>query len=97
VVKRSLLGLLFINTWGQPEKGLQYLESESTFDHQLEELDYDVLDFGADVTVLPDERSRMLVRGDYKELHELIKKDHDTSGRQLGGMVVTGHPGISTC
>jgi hypothetical protein len=38
----------------------------------------------------------MLVRGDYDQLRDLIEKDRHTPGRYLGGMVVTGHPGIGT-
>jgi hypothetical protein len=94
---------LHANTWGQPEKESEYLGPESidipTENHldQVEQSVYEVLDLGADVIVLPYEGSRMLVRKDYDELRELIEKDRHTPGRQSGGMVVTGHPGIGTC
>jgi hypothetical protein len=94
---------LHANTWGQPEKEFKYLGTESidvpVENHldQVEQLIYEVLDLGPDVTVLPYEGSRMLVRGDYNELRELVEKDRHTPGRQSGGMVVTGHPGIGTC
>jgi hypothetical protein len=94
---------LHSNTWGQPEKGFECLGLESidvpTENHldQVEQSVYEVLDLGADVTVLPDEASRMLVRGEYDELRDLIEKDRRTPGRQLSGMVVIGHPGIGAC
>jgi hypothetical protein len=93
---------LHADIWGCPEKEFGYLSTNSidipVKDHldQVKQSDYEILDLGADVTVLPDEGSRMLVRGDYNELRELIEKDRHTPGRQLSGMVVTGHPGIGT-
>jgi hypothetical protein len=93
---------LHVNTWGQLEKEFEYLGLESIdapAENHLDQVEpsiYEVLDLGADVTVLPYERSRMLVRGDYDELRELIEKDRHTPGCQSGGMVVTGHPGIGT-
>jgi len=92
--------LLHVNTWGQPDRESEYLRTES-FDvpveghlDQIEQSTYEVLDFGAEVTILPDEKSRMLVRTDYEELRQMIEKDRHARGRQLCGMVVTGHPGI---
>lgn len=94
--------LLHANTWGQPEREFGYLGPESIdipVEDRLGEVQtfrYQILDLasGTNVNIFPDEASRMLVRDDYSELHRMIEEDRSTPGRQLCGMVVTGHPGI---
>lgn len=92
--------ILHANIWGKPEQEHVFIKTETMdvpVEHDLSLLEptsYKVLDAGDDVSVFPDDKSKMLVRDEYSALWKWITNDRNSPGCQFGGTVVIGQPGI---
>lgn len=92
--------ILHTRLWGKSEQESNFIRTETLNVPAEDDLDcstlteHKVLDAGEDVTVFPNDKSRMLARKEYSAIWKLIREDRQTPGRQFGGTVVVGQPGI---
>lgn len=95
--------ILHASTWGKADQESAFIKSERIevpLEDDLsrtESCKYERLDLGPNVGFLPDRKTKIMVREDYHAIWKCVEDDRSTPGREFGGTVLTGHPGIGTC